>query len=75
MTRADKPVTRLSYASYRGREIVITLHPTWMGLRLKGTRTTYQVEYGAAWALGAKLAAREIIAARLSEKRAAKRSR
>jgi hypothetical protein len=68
MTRADRPVTRLSYASYRGRQIVVTLHPTWMGLRLMGTRTTYQLEYGAAWSLAGKLKAREIVASRKAGK-------
>lgn len=68
MTRADHPVTRLSYASYRGRNIVVTLHPTWMGLRLARTRREFQLDYGAAWSLANKLEVR----AALEEKRKGK---
>ena len=49
MTRADKPTTRLTYSTYRGREIAVTIHPTWIGLRLKGTRQTLQMDVLAAY--------------------------
>lgn len=66
MTRADNPVVRLTYARYRSREIVVELHPTWMDLRLKGTRRKFALDYGAAWSVACKLAAR----AEMDEKRA-----
>ena len=57
MTRSDKPVTRLSYSTYQGREIVVSIHPSWLSLRLKGTRCTFTLDILAAYQLAARAAA------------------
>lgn len=53
MTKADKPTTRLSYSTFRdgcrSLEIAVTIHPTWLGLRLKGRRKVYQLDITAAY--------------------------
>jgi hypothetical protein len=49
MTKADKPTTRMSYSRVRGREIVVTIHPTWLGFRLKGQRKIFQMDIEAAY--------------------------
>jgi hypothetical protein len=53
MTKADKPVSRESYSIVRERgklrEVVVTIHPTWIGLRLKGTRKVFQLDINAAY--------------------------
>lgn len=53
MTKADKPTTRLSYSTFRdgskSLEIAVTIHPTWLGLRLKGRRKVYQLDIAAAY--------------------------
>lgn len=69
MTRSDKPVTRLTYSMFRGREIAVTIHPTWLTLRRKGTRKTFALDIEAAWSLAVKA---EVEAAR-REKAAAKK--
>ena len=33
----------------RGREIVVTIHPTWLGFRLKGLRKEFQMDIEAAY--------------------------
>lgn len=49
MTTLQKPVTRETRNSYRGRPVILTVAPcgsndeTLLGLRLKGTRTQYVV--------------------------------
>jgi len=57
MTRANKPTVRLSYSMYRSREIVVTINATWLGLRLKGTRTEYKLDLLAAYQFAGKIAA------------------
>jgi hypothetical protein len=49
MTKADKPTRRMSYSMVRGREIVVTIHPTWLGFRLKGQRKEFQMDIEAAY--------------------------
>lgn len=67
VTKADKPVTRESYSRSRGREIIVTIHGTWIGFRLKGTRKTYQLDINAAMM---RAAWNEAEAARAEKKRA-----
>lgn len=71
MTKADKPVTRESYSRIRGREVIVTVHPTWLALRLKGTRKVFSLDIEAAYCRAAKLEAERA----LYEKRMAKKNR
>lgn len=52
----EKPIVRETGAFERGFPIVVTLHPRYMELRVKGTRTAVVVDYEAALDLGRKLA-------------------
>lgn len=70
MTKADKPVTRESYSRYRGREVIVTIHPTWLSLRLKGTRKSFALDIEAAYQRAAYLEAES----KRLEKRAAKKA-
>jgi hypothetical protein len=59
----NKSVTRETAVSIRGEELVVTLHPKYLSIRLKGkqARTSeVNVPYDAAYDLGRKLAARWI---------------
>ena len=69
MTVCEKPVTRATLSAYRGRPLVITLHPTYLAVRIKGKRSGFVLDYQAVYECAAKLAARE----RLAEKRRVKR--
>lgn len=62
MTACDKPVTRATYSSYRGRPLVVTLHPTWLSIRQKGRRHGFVLDYQAVFDCAAKLAARAAMA-------------
>lgn len=68
MTRADRPVTRATYSKLQGREIVVTIHSTWLAFRLKGTRQTLQLDALAAYQCAAKMLANQ----KRAEKQAAK---
>lgn len=57
MTRSDKPVTRLTAGKFQGKEIVVTIRPSWLELRLKGTRCTFTLDVVAAYQFAAKIAA------------------
>lgn len=54
MTKADKPITRCTYSSFRKREIVVTIHPTWIAFRLKGTRKIFQMDVEAGFCFAAR---------------------
>lgn len=69
MTRADKPVTRLTYARYRGVEIVVTLQRTSIALRLKGTRKTFLLDVEAAYCRAAHAEAMRAVAERQAQRR------
>jgi hypothetical protein len=71
MTKADKPTRRLSYSRHRGREIVVTIHPTWLEFRLKGQRKIFQMDIEAAYQRAALAEAEKLRA----EKRAARKRR
>lgn len=64
MTVCDRPVTRATYSNYRGRALVVTLHPTYLAVRLKGKRHGYVLDYQAVYECAAKLAAREALRAK-----------
>jgi hypothetical protein len=75
MTSADKPVTRLTYASHRGKQIVVKLGPTWIEFRLKGRRARFMLDVQGAmeramW-LAAEQARRERRKLKLERRRAA----
>ncbi len=64
MTTASKPVTRRSFSRIRSagktRDIVVTIHPTWLSFRLAGGRRTLLLDIEAAFVVAAKQeAARE----------------
>ncbi len=71
MTRADKPVQRLTYSRHRGREIVVELGPTWIAFRLKGKRTRFAMDVQGAMERAMWLVAEQV----RREKRAAKKSK
>ena len=68
MTVCDKPVTRATLSRYRGRDLVITLHPTYLAVRLKGKRSGFVLDYQAIYECAAKLAAREARAEKVKQK-------
>ena len=73
MTDLNKPVTRRSCSSYRGRKLVITLHPTWLSIRQAGRRVGYVIDYQVVYDCAAKLKAREDRAEKLAKKGKGKR--
>ncbi len=72
MTPANKPTTRLTFSRYRGREIAVTVHPTWLAFRLKGTRKSFLLDVEAGYMLAAKLEAARTRAEKLKARAAAK---
>lgn len=75
MTPADKAVTRRSYSRYRGREIVVTINPTWLSFRLAGTRTSFLLDIEAGYQLACKLEAARARAEKLKQKAEIKRGK
>lgn len=67
MTRADKPVTRETYSRYQARPVVVSIHATYISVRLKGTQKRFTIDAVAAYQFAARLEAE----ARRREKRAA----
>jgi hypothetical protein len=74
MTRADKPTTRLTYSLFRGREIAVTIHPTWLSLRRKGERRTYTLDIEAAYSLSVKAEVESKRREKATAKKAAKKA-
>lgn len=60
MTNLTKPVVRRALTVYRGRQLVVTLHPTYLAIRQAGRRSGYMLDYAAVFECAAKLRAREI---------------
>lgn len=75
MTRTDKPTTRLSYSSYRGRDIAVTVHRTWIEFRLKGTRQKLSLDILGAYQRAALLEADKLRAERKAKKKASQQNR
>ncbi len=73
MTKADKPVKRETYSRVRERgrtrEIVVTIHSTWLELRLKGTRKSFQLDVEAAYHAAAKIEANRTRTEKLAAKK------
>jgi hypothetical protein len=64
MTLCDRPVTRATLTKYKGRQLVVTMHPTFLSVRLKGKlqRTSgFVLDYAAVYECAAKIAAREAL--------------
>ena len=74
MTPATKPVTRETPVYYRGRALVVSLHPSYLRIREKGRRMAIDVDYRSILDLGFKQLARAAAAEKASAK-AAKRKR
>ena len=70
MTEAIKPVRRKTFASYRGRQVIVSIHPTWVGVRLAGTRKEYQVDAVALFHFGARLEADKRRNEKIAQKKA-----
>jgi hypothetical protein len=75
MTKADKPVRRESYSCFRGRPIIVTIHPTFVTVRLKGQRTKFTVTVDQLYTLGAKTAAVAAKAEREAKRKALRAER
>lgn len=73
MTEITRPLTRRALSSYRGRQLVVTLHPTWLAIRQSGRRSAFQIDYQAVYECAAKLKAREDRAEKMKAKKGAKR--
>lgn len=56
---SDDSVARETAVVYRGREIVVELHPARMKIRLKGTREAHCLDYAVALECAMKVEARE----------------
>lgn len=70
MTKATKPVRRETFSCFRGRPLVIEIHPTFVTIREKGRRSHYSVTFDQIFNIGARNAA----AARRAEKAEAKKA-
>ena len=58
LTSQSRTLRRQTGSTYRGRPLVVELHPGYLTLREKGKRSTVDVPYDAIHALGWRLAAR-----------------
>lgn len=63
--RSDRAVRRETACCYRGRPLIVELHPGYMTIREKGRRRSVLLDYRAAFDLACKILARE----RLAEKK------
>ena len=59
MTALTRPVRRETAACYRGRPLIVELHPGYIVLREKGTRRAVTVDYKTALEVGYKILARQ----------------
>ena len=55
--KADRPLVRETSLYHRGKLLTVSLHPGYLTIRQKGTRTKFAVDYGSLWDFGAKIAA------------------
>jgi hypothetical protein len=73
MTNLTHPVRRETAANYRGRALIVELHPAYLEIRLKGTRRRVTLDYPTALEVGYKILARQQESERAAEKKARKR--
>lgn len=71
--RTDRTVKRETAITYRGRPLIVELHPGYLILRQKGTRRAVSIDYSAVLDLGYKLMARAERAEKLKAKQEKKR--
>lgn len=57
MTEIKSPLKRETSLYYRGRALVLTLHPGFVSIKQKGLRKSFTVCYDAIYELGAKMEA------------------
>ena len=69
MTTTDRAIKRETRETFRGKPLVIEIHPTWLSIRLKGQRARYTV-YSQMFTLGAHNAAEERRRERLEARKA-----
>ena len=58
----ERILRRETATCYRGRPLIVELHPGYMTLREKGRRRPVTLDYRAAWDLAHKILAREAVA-------------
>lgn len=66
--KPGRPLTRETAIYYRGRALVVRLHPGYIEVRQRGRRTGYALEYGAVYEAAGKLAARKAAEEKRSKK-------
>jgi len=66
------PLRRETSVIYRGRPLVIALHPGYLEIRSKGLRRGYAISYQAIHDAAARIAANEARLAKLEAKKAKK---
>lgn len=72
MTTATRTVKRETAVTYRGRPLIVELHPWGISLREKGRRLSVPVDYRSVYDLGFKILARS---ARAEKEKARKEKR
>lgn len=70
MTTTIKTTKRETLSLFRNKAIILELHPTWLCVRQKGTRTRFTVTYDQVFTLGAKNAAEQVRRERAEAKKA-----
>ena len=75
MVAITRPVRRETAACYRGRPLLVELHPGYLVLREKGTRRAVTVDYKTALEVGYKLLARQEQADKQKEQATRRRTR
>lgn len=77
VTQAIKPTTRLSLSNHRergkSRQIVVTIHPTWLAFRLYKSKRVLQLDIEAAYQYAARLKAQKDRAEKLIAKKQSKK--
>jgi len=72
---AARILKRETASTYRGRPLVIELHPGYLTLRQKGKRSQVKVDYAACLELGYKILDRAARAEKLKQKLERKKSK
>lgn len=71
----SKRVTRAVAATYRGKQLVVTLHAHTLTIREKGRRKGYEVPYHSVFTMGALKQAEAIRREKLEARKAKKRAK
>ena len=73
--KSDSPVVRETGINYRGKPIIVELHPGYMLLRQKKRRASIAVDYVAIMDLGYKLLHRKQVAEREAARKERRKER